>query len=151
MANYKTLVEIVQFTGCIYGVCDFFVWVFAIAVAPLPLRLTLKLYRSVNVRNPQLGKYAANDDSGKLTNLNIEDGSFLRLAEVGVSYRFRFRKGFLHGMNLGLSAHNLFVVTKYTGWDPEVSSFGASSKRIGIDNGSYPNSRSFSFDVKFQF
>ena len=100
---------------------------------------------------PQLGKYAANDDSGKLTNLNIEDGSFLRLAEVGVSYRFRFRKGFLHGMNLGLSAHNLFVVTKYTGWDPEVSSFGASSKRIGIDNGSYPNSRSFSFDVKFQF
>ena len=101
---------------------------------------------------PQLGKYVPNDDSGRFTDLNIEDASYLRLAEVGISYLLRFKKNkFIRNISLGLSAHNVYVLTNYTGWDPEVSSFGASSKRIAIDNGSYPNHRSFSFDVKFQF
>lgn len=101
---------------------------------------------------PQIGKYVPNDDSGRFTDLNIEDASYLRLAEVGISYLLRFKKNkFIRNISLGLSAHNVYVLTNYTGWDPEVSSFGASSKRIAIDNGSYPNHRSFSFDVKFQF
>lgn len=100
---------------------------------------------------PQLGKYVPNDDSGRFTDLNIEDASYLRLAEVGISYLLRFKNRFIRNMSIGLSAHNVYVLTNYTGWDPEVSSFGASSKRIAIDNGSYPNHRSFSFDVKFQF
>lgn len=104
-----------------------------------------------DAKYPQLGKYVPNDDSGRFTDLNIEDASYLRLAELGISYLFRFKNKFIRNMSLGLSAHNVFVLTNYTGWDPEVSSFGASSKRIAIDNGSYPSHRSFSFDVKFQF
>ena len=100
---------------------------------------------------PQLGKYLPNSDSGKFTDLNIEDASYMRLSELGISYLFRFKNKHIKNMSLGLSAHNVYVLTNYSGWDPEVSSFGASSKRIAIDNGSYPNHRSFSFDVKFQF
>lgn len=83
----------------------------------------------------------------------VDDGSYLRLANLSIRYDFRFKKKklFIKGLGAGLSAGNLFVVTKYGGWDPEVNSFGSNIKRMGVDMGSYPNSRSFSLDLKFTF
>lgn len=83
----------------------------------------------------------------------VDNGSYLRLANLSIRYDFRFRNKnlFIKGVGAGVSAGNLFVVTKYGGWDPEVNSFGSDLKRMGVDMGSYPNSRSFSLDLKFTF
>ncbi len=84
----------------------------------------------------------------------VEDGSFLRLSNVSLSYTFVFQKKdkalFLRNMTIGASAGNLWVWTKYSGWDPNVNSYGNIKKR-GADMGSYPGARSFKFDLKFTF
>lgn len=100
---------------------------------------------------PGLGKYTSNDDSQWFTDFNVEDGSYLRLAKISVSYKLPIKKSFVRQINFGLSANNVYVWTKYSGWDPEVNSFGVNMRRMGIDNGSYPGSRSFSFDLKLNF
>lgn len=82
----------------------------------------------------------------------VEDGSFLRLSSLSLSYRIPLKKKkILKGLDLGVSAGNLFVWTKYSEWDPEVNSFGSNIKRMGVDMGSYPSARSVSADIKFTF
>ena len=61
------------------------------------------------------------------------------------------KTSFLKGFSAGLSCGNVFVATAYSGWDPEVNSFGADIRRMGVDVGSYPNTRSFTADLKFTF
>ena len=81
----------------------------------------------------------------------IEDGSYLRLANIAVSYSIPLpKKSFLRGLNIGISAKNLYVWTKYSGWDPEVNSFG-SVMRKAVDVGSYPGARTYMCDVRFTF
>lgn len=82
----------------------------------------------------------------------VEDGSFLRLANLSLSYNIPLKtKNILKGINVGVSGGNLFVWTTYSEWDPEVNSFGSDIKRMGVDMGSYPSSRSFSVDLKLTF
>lgn len=82
----------------------------------------------------------------------IEDGSFLRLANVSLSYLIKFRKGSaLKNMSIGASVSNAYVWTKYSGYDPEVNSYGYDMTRMGVDNGSFPRPRTYSFDLKFTF
>ena len=100
---------------------------------------------------PALGKYVSNRDSQWFSTLNVEDGSYLRISKLALSYKWRIKQKFIRGVDAGLSVNNLYVWTKYSGWDPEVSSFGSSMSRIGIDNGSYPNSRLFCLDLKLLF
>ena len=82
----------------------------------------------------------------------IEDASFLRLSNVSISYRLPIPKNkVVNNISVGLSGSNLYVWTKYSGWDPEVSSHGNSMTKVGIDIGSYPGARTYSFDLKFTF
>lgn len=83
----------------------------------------------------------------------IEDGSYLRLANVGLSYKFTFKNqtSFIRGLDIGISGGNLYVWSRYSEWDPDVNSFGSNIKQMGIDMGSYPSARTFSADIKFTF
>ena len=92
-----------------------------------------------------------NSDFKKFTSLYIEDGSYLRLSDVSLSYLFVLKKKAIRSITLTASANNVFVATKYTGWDPDVNTYGTNVKKMGIDGGSYPSCRSFSFDVRFTF
>ena len=77
----------------------------------------------------------------------IEDGSFLRLQNIMLSYKWDFDYRFLQGVTLWGSASNLFTLTRYLGSDPECSS----SNNVllqGIDCGYLPMSRQFSVGVK---
>lgn len=104
-----------------------------------------------DAKYPELGKYETNYDSSQFSDLNLEDGSYIRLANINLFYNIPIRQSFLTAIDVGVSAGNLFVWTKYSGWDPEVSSFGANTKAMGIDACAYPSARSFRFDVKFTF
>lgn len=104
-----------------------------------------------NAKMPALGKYVSNVDSQWFSSINVEDGSYLRLAKISLSYKIPIKKAFIRNINIGASVNNVYVWTNYSGWDPDVNSFGSNMKRIGIDNGSYPSSRMFCFDLRFAF
>lgn len=103
-----------------------------------------------NTNMPSLG-VTKQEETALFTDRIVEDGSYLRLSNLSLSYSIPFKKAFIKSLGIGASAGNLFVFTKYSGWDPEVNSYGGDMNRIGIDFGSYPSSRVFCFDLKFTF
>ena len=83
----------------------------------------------------------------------IEDGSFLRLKNVTLGYTFPekwTRKIYISKLRVYASAQNLFCLTKYSGYDPEVSTL-SSPLMPGFDWGAYPKSRTFTFGLEVQF
>ena len=77
----------------------------------------------------------------------LEDASFLRLKNLQISYDFpkkwMDRTGFIAGIRVYAIARNLFTITKYSGYDPEVDS----NLQLGV----YPNSRQFTAGLEFTF
>ncbi|MBR6944320.1 MAG: SusC/RagA family protein, partial [Prevotella sp.] len=86
----------------------------------------------------------------ELTDRLIEDGSFLRLSSLSLTWNVPMkRNSFIKGLQLTLTGRNLFTVTDYTGYNPDTNSFTNDSKRIGIDYGSAPVTRSYSCTLNF--
>ena len=77
----------------------------------------------------------------------IEDGSYLKLKSVTLSYDLPLNLTFLQGLQFWVQANNLFTATKYLGSDPEVSCT-TSVIGQGIDAGYLGQSRSFMAGVK---
>jgi TonB-linked SusC/RagA family outer membrane protein len=79
----------------------------------------------------------------------IEDGSYLKLKTVSLSYGFpRLRMKHIQGLRIYITGQNLFTLTAYRGYDPEVSYRGASTLESGEDFGGYPQSRTFMLGIK---
>ena len=86
----------------------------------------------------------------------IEDGSYLRLKQLQLNYTFPksiFKKANIQSLKVYASVSNLFTLTHYSGLDPEVGkSIGdEANTSIGIDQGTYPQARTFMFGVIFDF
>ncbi|MBU2651723.1 MAG: TonB-dependent receptor [Bacteroidetes bacterium] len=80
----------------------------------------------------------------------IEDGSYLRIKEVILSYAFSkelTRKLGLSGLKIFATAYNLFTFTNYSGMDPEVNYAGGDNLRLGTDFFTYPQARKFIFGI----
>ncbi len=77
----------------------------------------------------------------------IEDGSYLRLANVTISYSIPIDWIFVQGLTLWASGQNLFTITKYLGSNPDTSLSGSVLSQ-GIDRGIMGSGRSFSFGMK---
>lgn len=69
----------------------------------------------------------------------VQSASYLKLRNLTIGYRPRLPKSFPLSLRIYATATNLFTITPYKGYDPEVSS--------GTDNGAYPSSRTFTFGV----
>ncbi len=84
----------------------------------------------------------------------IEDGSYIRLTYVTVSYDFQkfLKKTPIKNLKLAATGQNLLLFTKYTGSDPQIGAGSASGTgSFGIDNSSIPNVRSFNFSLTATF
>ena len=77
----------------------------------------------------------------------IEDGSFLKLKNITVSYQVPVRNEYIQGLTIWAAANNLFTLTRYLGTDPEVSC-GNAVLMQGIDAGYLPAGRSINLGVK---
>jgi TonB-linked SusC/RagA family outer membrane protein len=77
----------------------------------------------------------------------IEDGSYLRLKNLIVSYQIPFTSRLYREATVYLTASNLFTITGYKGFDPEVY-YENSAFQMGIDYGKIPHVRSFILGVK---
>jgi TonB-dependent starch-binding outer membrane protein SusC len=85
----------------------------------------------------------------------VQSTSFLKLRELTLSYNLpaHYAHYFLgsRDIKLSASARNLILITKYWGYDPEVSNFGQQAITRGVDLAPYPPSRSFYFIVSAGF
>ncbi len=88
----------------------------------------------------------------------IEDGSYVRLSYVTLAYDFGDlmkrlgSKNPVKGLKCSLTGRNLFLLTKYSGADPQVMPSAANGTgAMGIDNYSVPSMRSFNFNVNVTF
>lgn len=91
---------------------------------------------------------------GSISDLIIEDGSYLRCSDVSLSYDIPMRfthKLSLSKINLFISGQNLFIITHYKGYDPDVNSFAFDGLRQGIDWNGFPSARAFSFGFNVTF
>lgn len=85
----------------------------------------------------------------------IEDGSYIRLSYVTVGYDFSkfLKKGCpIKGLKLSATGRNLFLLSKYTGSDPQIlAGTGGGTGSAGIDYYSVPSTRSFNFSLSATF
>ena len=77
----------------------------------------------------------------------IEDGSYLRLKTLSLSYNIPIKSTFIDGINVWVSANNVFTLTHYLGADPEFSSQNSVLFQ-GVDAGLVPLSRSYFVGLK---
>ncbi len=77
----------------------------------------------------------------------IENGSYLKLKNVTLSYKVPIQNEYIQGLTIWAAANNLFTLTKYLGPDPEISC-GNSVLYQGIDAGYLSSGRSFHLGVK---
>lgn len=83
----------------------------------------------------------------------VEDGSYLKLSNITLGYTFPkaiINKIGLTKLRLYATGNNLLTWTKYTGFDPEVSTM-SDAMTPGVDFGAYPRSRSFVFGINVAF
>jgi hypothetical protein len=82
----------------------------------------------------------------------IEDGSFVRIKNINLGYTLP--SGFIKGvtnLRFAVGANNLFTFTNYSGYDPEINSYGDNPALFGVDLGGYPNSKTFNISIKCNF
>jgi TonB-linked SusC/RagA family outer membrane protein len=81
----------------------------------------------------------------------LEKGDYMKMSNLTLSYRVGNVGKAFKNLNISLTAQNLFVLTKYKGFDPEVNTDGSSSDipSLGIEYVPYPSARTVLLGVNF--
>lgn len=98
-------------------------------------------------------RLSENDENGNWlsSDLYIKDGSYLRLKNIQLGYTLPkavTTKFFVQNLRVYVGAENLFTITGYDGFDPEISSGGTS---LGVDKGVYPQAKTFTVSANITF
>lgn len=87
----------------------------------------------------------------------VQDASFVKLREVGLYYSLpksvtsSIFNGSIEKIRIGTSINNALLFTKYNGYDPETSTFGARSVDNNVDINPYPTARRVFFHLTLDF
>ncbi|MFC2137702.1 SusC/RagA family TonB-linked outer membrane protein [Bacteroidota bacterium] len=90
----------------------------------------------------------------KVSDRYIEDGSFVRLSNLTLGYNYNLKNStWITGIRVYASGSNLLLITKYNGYDPDVSSNAEIDgvRASGIDITNYPKSRTFLIGLNVTF
>ncbi len=89
--------------------------------------------------------FSSSNYTNYLDSRYVEDGSYLRLKTITLTYQLpiRLQKAPQTRIKVFATATNLFTITSYKGYDPEVAS--------GVDAGAYPTARTYTFGVNLNF
>ena len=103
---------------------------------------------NVKTHSPYMGSYFVTDEI-------VEDGSFLRLNQLTIGYSLAekwIKKAYITKCRIYFQASNVFCLTKYSGFDPEVDVYGSKNPLCpGVDFSAYPKSRGFNVGVNLSF
>ena len=96
------------------------------------------------------------NDNDRLSTRYIEDGSYIRLRNVTLGYTFpttMLSKARIENIRVYVNIQNLFTLTKYMGYDPEVGASTQDSTGLtyGVDNGRYPSPTTYSCGLNITF
>ena len=88
--------------------------------------------------------------------LYVEDGSYLRINDVTVSYTLKkevSKKLRIQNLKFFANVKNAYVFTNYTGYDPDVNSVSSAGKDLmpGLDDMAYPRTRNWTLGVNLTF
>jgi len=94
--------------------------------------------------------------NNRISQWNVESGSYFKLKNARLSYRvptkYLSHTHVFRGALVTVQSQNVFTITKYTGFDPEVGMYNYSGVNIvGMDEGRYPSTRSYTFSVSLDF
>ncbi|MBC7872495.1 MAG: TonB-dependent receptor, partial [Ferruginibacter sp.] len=95
-----------------------------------------------------------NKNNTSVSDRFVEDGSYLRIQNISIGYNVPkniAKKALMSNVRIYASAQNLYTFTKYTGYDPEIGAFNRTITQMNIDNGHYPNPRSFTVGINAEF
>jgi TonB-linked SusC/RagA family outer membrane protein len=95
-------------------------------------------------------------DANNTNEYFVEDASYLKLREVAVNYTFRQNQlgrfgNMFNSIRVGMSGRNLLTLTRYSGFDPEVSGLEGDVSNYRIDSYAYPNYRTITGVIEFTF
>ncbi len=89
--------------------------------------------------------------SKRFSTFLLEDGTYFRMKNVTLSYQFNMKKvKWINSLKLFATATNLFTITNYSGYDPEVS-ISRDALSPNVDYAAYPSSRTYSFGLNVKF
>lgn len=116
------------------------------------------LYKNYFSETNPNGKYArpsvaTADKLYEKSSYMVEDGSFIRFNNITLGYNFSktfIAKEGLKGLRVYVTAQNPFTITKYSGYNPEVST-NSNALTPGIDYGAYPTNKSIAFGLNVNF
>ncbi len=94
------------------------------------------------------------NDNDRISDRYIEDGSYIRLKNVTIGYTLPKKwveKLRVDNIRASVNLQNLYTLTKYTGYDPEIGVSTASVNVMGLDNGRYPSPTVYSFGLNVTF
>ena len=117
------------------------------------LRSVLDYWTPTNHTNAMTG-LGIGPDNSRMSSRWIEDGSFVRLQNVTVDWAVPpelTRRVGARQLRLYVSGQNLFTATRYSWYDPEVSSRGTGDRDLGWDDSSYPGTRTVTFGMNVGF
>lgn len=95
-----------------------------------------------------------NTNNSRISTRFVEDGSFMRIKALTLGYDLPeniIQKAHLTNAKVYFTGENLFTFTNYKGYDPEVNAFGASNTVLGVDFGTYPQTRNLILGVNISF
>ena len=81
----------------------------------------------------------------------IEDGSFVRVKNITLGYNLPIKSKTISAMRVSVGVNNLLTFTNYSGYDPEINSYGDNPALFGVDLGGYPNSRTYNLSLRCNF
>ncbi|MDF7814696.1 SusC/RagA family TonB-linked outer membrane protein [Hymenobacter sp. YC55] len=91
-------------------------------------------------------------NAGSASTRYLEKGDFLKMSNLTLAYDLGNVAGFVKGARVYVTGQNLFVITNYDGFDPEVNTVKTGANRVpsvGIDYLPYPSARTFTLGVNF--
>ena len=90
-------------------------------------------------------------DVDKISDRFVEDGSYIKLKSITLGYNFQNPFKGVSKLNVYVTGQNLYTITDYTGFDPEVNAFAGTNGVLGIDYGTYPQVKTFVVGLKANF
>lgn len=115
------------------------------------------LYKRHSLSNPNgsLPRYNEwHENNRRLSDRFIEDGSYIRLQTVSLGYNLPVKfisKAKLATARIYFSGQNIYTLTNYSGYDPELGSFNNNALYTNVDNGNYPNPRTYTVGANITF
>ncbi len=108
----------------------------------------------------RISSSSLNGNYDRMTDKYLEDGSYMRVKNVSLTYNLPptlvSKMKVVQNVRVGVSAQNVFTLTGYSGYDPEVGSYvgpnaGVAQGFVGVDYGRYPLTPVYSFNLGIDF